>query len=875
MTGRRPSPMVNALPQPRRRASRVEIRRHCRKNGLFSAAPPRAIVRAALPLLALCLLLVAAAHARAETDDVQWLAWHTLGETPIDLRAAFVGSHEHVVLVAGGERADGTRSDAVHALLDGESQWREVGRLPRPLAHGAAVNTARGVLLLGGESDRGASDGILLLRWDALSQRAVIDVADGTLPRPMARFAAAVMGTRLYVTGNADGVDKPFFAVTDAQHPRLWETLPPWPGPARRAPALIAQGGAESNYLFLFAGAADGEPLTDAYRYHPATRTWAAIAPPPRPLAHVRAAPLGVAHVLLFAEDAPALAYHTITNTWVAAPIAPPRVNRPLAVLPRDDGLLLVGAAPGDGAPLVAERGAFDSVAARLTWLDYGAVFAYIALMVAVGIHFTRKRGNTTNDFLLAGQSIPWWVAGLSLMATQVSSIGFMAVPAKTFATNWAYFLGVLTWFMAVPIVIHVFIPFYRRLQVVSAYEYLELRFNAAARLLASISFSLMQTGRLAVVLLLPALAISAVTNIDVSTSIIVMGALATVYTVAGGMEAVVWADVIQTTVLLSTVILGIVLAFVGLEGGFGQFLDVVRADDKMQVVVPTMSINAAAFWVIIVGGFFSRLSSLTSDQGNVQRYMITPSVRQARHALWTDVAASIPWAFCVFLFGTMLYVFYKTHPQMLHPAVDTNGVVPLFIAQGFPNGLTGVVIAAVFAAAVADCDSAMHATSTVVTTDFYKRLRPHSSDRAGLIVARLVIVVIGAFGTSLGVYMATADIKSIWDQFITIAGLFVGVIAGLFLLGIFTRRAHGAGAVVGAVVAAGVLYWTQTQTSVHFFLFAAVGIVTCVVVGYLASLVLPGTPRTEGLTIYTVRDQEVDRTADTTSPTPGVVAGQ
>lgn len=253
-------------------------------------------------------------------------------------------------------------------------------------------------------------------------------------------------------------------------------------------------------------------------------------------------------------------------------------------------------------------------------------------------------------------------------------------------------------------------------------------------------------------------------------------------------------------------------------------------------MILPTMDIGVAAAWVVIVGNVFSRLSRLTSDQSVIQRYLTTPDVQASRRALWLDVAVSIPWAIIAFLLGTALYVFYKAHPELLHPSVDPNGIVPLFIAQALPPGLTGILIAAIFAAAMSSLDSAMHSTSTVLVSDVFIRFREKSSERTRILLAKGIVFVLGIFGTLVAVYLATTGVKSIWDQFITVVGLFVGVLAGLFTLGMFTRRTDGWDALSGALVGVLAMYWVSQYTRVSFFLYPAVGIIACFIAGYLFS---------------------------------------
>ena len=476
------------------------------------------------------------------------------------------------------------------------------------------------------------------------------------------------------------------------------------------------------------------------------------------------------------------------------------------------------------------------SVSKNFAWQDYIVLIVYLMLLVCVGFYFSGKE-KTTSDFFLGGKRIPWWVAGLSIMATQVSSIGFMAIPAKSYATNWQYFLGILSWFIVVPVVTRYFIPFFCKLNVTTAYEYLEYRFSYAVRCFVSILFVLMQIARMAVVLYLPSLALSSVTDLDPRLCVIVMGVLCTLYTVTGGIEAVIWTDLIQAILLIGGAFICVCVVIFGFEDGPVAFWNVAVSNNKFDMVREGFTPAMPVLWVILVGNVFSRLAALTSDQTVVQRYLTTSDKKQASHALWVDVAASIPWAVIVFLFGTALYVFYKTHPEKLDPAIATDGIVPLFVVQQLPVGLSGLIIAAVFAAAMSSLDSSLHSSATVLVNDLYTRIVPQSTEKKRLMLARGLVVLLGIFATGMALVISRLNVTSLWDVFMAIIGLMSGPVAGIFILGMFTRRANGSGALLGGVAGAAILYIVKNSGSVHFFLYTAVGIVSTFVLGYVASL--------------------------------------
>ncbi len=429
-----------------------------------------------------------------------------------------------------------------------------------------------------------------------------------------------------------------------------------------------------------------------------------------------------------------------------------------------------------------------------------------------------------------------------------------MAIPAKAYATDWVFFVANMCIVLIAPVIVYVYLPFYRRLHITTAYEYLEMRFNAAIRLFGSIAYILLQTGRMAIVIFLPAIALSTVTGMNIYLTVIIIGILSTFYTVLGGIEAVIWSDVLQSVVLLGGAVLSLLLISAGVEGGMQGVLSVGLADDKFHMVNWTWDYTMAAVWMVLIGNTLNQLIPYSADQTVVQRYLTTRDERQAAKSIWTNAFMSIPASILFFGLGTALYVFYKSHPGSLDPSLQTDAIFPLFIVQQMPAGVAGILIAGIFAAAMSSLDSSMNSVATVVVTDIYRRFKVANSRDRGLYLARWITLLLGIFATTVGVLMATFEIQSLWDLFLRIIGLFGGSLAGLFALGIFTRRANGGGALIGAILSAMTLFFLQAFTDAHFFLYGATGIVVCVITGYLFSLTLPlQRQELDGLTVYTL----------------------
>jgi SSS family transporter len=776
--------------------------------------------------------------------------------------------------------------DNVYVLADPDGQWQRAGVLPRPLAYGASVATAEGVICIGGsDAGRHYSDVFMLTWTDSKIERTDLPA----LPKPCANTTAAPLGTSIYVAGGQQSPDTGaamhnFWALDLSQDGSQWVELSPWPGPERILPVVAVQDGS----FFLFSGCRlltdeDGniqrEYLTDAYRFTPnsggdVAGQWKRIADVPAPVvaAPTPAASAGQSHILVFGGDhgrhakrnlelmdrhpgfsTDILAYHTITDTWAKVGTIP--AGHVTTTVVMWDGRIVVPSGeirPGTRSPKVFS-GTFGQIRSGFGRLDYLTWGVYLVVILCVGLYFS-KREKGTDDFFFGGKRVCWWAAGISIFGTQLSAITFMAIPAKVYATDWVYILAQATIILVAPIVVFFYLPFFRRLDISTAYEYLERRFNLALRLFGGAAFCLMQLGRMGIVLFLPAVALATVTDFNVYTCFFNDTATTEIYTVMGGIEAVIWTDVIQVFVLMGGALLCVVVIALRVEGGLAGIVNVGHQAHKFRAVNLTWGYTTTAVWVVVFGNLMSNLVPYSADQTVIQRYLTTPTEKQAARAIWTNAVLTVPAALIFFFLGTALYAFYKSRPENLNPTVDGDAILPWFVVQELPIGVAGVVLAAIFAAAMSSLDSSMNSMATVLVTDFYHRLKPGSSDHARLRLARIITIVLGLFGTGCALLLATFPIKSLWDFFLALLGLLGGGLAGLFILGIFTRRANSAGAIIGVICSTVTLYCVQRFTDLHFFLYAATGITACASIGYLASLLIPSSKKDkENLTMHTL----------------------
>ncbi len=705
-----------------------------------------------------------------------------------------------------------------------------------------------------------------------------------------------------------------------------WEQVVSWPieGPPRMFPLVTAQHDGFTNRLFVFGGrhfpegsdASDANNLkfgVDCWSFDPSSfdavkgdvvngkpnlaNPWKRIADAPVPLTAGTAIAIGPAHVIvpgyatgeilkqqldsgLEMKDFVhpgfprlAYAYHTITDTWTEFGAIPVNQVTTPAVRWGDDILLV----SGEISPRVRSNQVWR-INVREDKRPFGVfnmtvVVVYLLAMVGIGVFFT-FRNNSTDDYFRGGKSVPWWAAGCSIFATMLSSITYMAVPAKAFAQDWVYSMGNLLILFVAPIAIYVALPFFRRIDATSAYEYLEKRFNRTARLIGSGSFSLFHIFRMGVVLALAALALASVTPLDPVQCVIVMGLLSIIYCTLGGIEAVIWTDTIQTFILLGGALACLVFAFQGSDPG-----SIIAAFDSGKFHLANLDFGSTSFmtmaiWVVVIGGFGQNLASYTADQAVVQRYMTTPDETMAARSIWLNGFMALPAAVIFFGMGTAFWMFYRSHPDKLDPTMASDRIMPHFISQELPVGLAGLVVAGIFAAAQSTVSTSMNSGATTIVTDFVKPLGIVKSDKACLWLARWVTLTMGILGTAAGLLFIDPSIKSLFDQFVGILGMFLGVLAGLFALGATTRRANGPGSLIGAAAAIGlmvsIVFAAQDKTILGFgfrgifeligtriyqvngYLYAFVGIAVCYVIGYIASLAIPGKRKPlKGLTLW------------------------
>ena len=447
------------------------------------------------------------------------------------------------------------------------------------------------------------------------------------------------------------------------------------------------------------------------------------------------------------------------------------------------------------------------------------------------------------------------------MFATGASAISLMAMPGKSFAENWIYFSGAIFIVMIqLPLLILVYIPLARRLNISTANEYLERRFSLPVRMLGFVCFSLNQMlGRMAAILLLPALAISAIFGLPMEYSILIMGVVTTLFVTMGGLEAVIWTDVLQAVIMLLAVVVCAAYAFSALDLSVPVAMDLLGNLDKLQMFDWRIDWQAPVVIVLILNTFVSVLAMI-GDQNFIQRVQCTHDEKESRKAVYTQLAVAVPMNFVLFALGTLLFLFYVTRADTLSPALKADGVFPFFAAQNLPTGMAGFVVVALLAATISTVSSAMNSVANLGVEDVYRRFVPGVSEHQCLVFGRRLTLGLGIFGTVAALLLAnTSGLQSIWDLFLMITGVVLAPITGIFVLGIFSRRVNTFGVWAGTAASVVANYYAKFHLDLHAMVYLIVGVFTCLIVGYLTSFLAPSPPtsKVDGLTIFTLKYAE------------------
>lgn len=783
---------------------------------------------------------------------------------------------------------------------DGEEySWKGMNeKIPFSSAYGGAVSTPAGLLCFGGNTVDKTILESWFIKY--IPEKESVEITPGPkLPLPLTNFAFAKVDNHIYLAGGISDFraesGKHFFSLdisgenSDNWH---WQSLPSWEGKSRAFAVGAGQSDGETNCFYLFSGrdiqkGKNPNVLYDAHMYNPLLKKWSIISDGANQDFSFMAGtafPVGAAtivftsgadgklmkkqqdietqiaqHIITGNEDdnelqqlknsllnhlnnhpgfgGKLMAFNTITNEIYQMGELPKTGQVTTTAVRWGENVIIPSGeiCPGVRTPHILKIGV-NTENKHLGFLDIVVIALYFLILSWMGYFFSKRQKNA-NDYFKGGGRIPWWAAGLSIFGTALSAITFMAIPSKTFATDWSYFMLNMTVILVAPLIVFLFIPFYRKLNITTAYEYLEIRFNIVVRLIGSLSFILFQVGRMGVVMFLPSIALNVVTGIDIFICIALMGIVSMIYTMLGGIEAVIWTDVMQVIVLLGGAILSLILIISAIDGGFSSIMVVAKNSNKFNVVDLSWSLKQPTVWVMLLGGIFANITTYGTDQTMVQRYLTTKTEKEARKSVWTNAILVVPATIIFFFVGTALFAFYNYFPGELNPTFQNNDAIfPWYIASQLPAGISGLLIAGIFAAAMSSLSSSMNSAATAYASDIHFRFQ-WNKKVSQLNLARRATLVIGIVGTLFAFFMATMDVKSLWDEFQKILGLVIGSLGGVFLLGVLTKKVSSTSALIGIAGSIIVQIIVAIYEPVHLIMYSATGVVSCFVIGYFSSL--------------------------------------
>ncbi len=487
--------------------------------------------------------------------------------------------------------------------------------------------------------------------------------------------------------------------------------------------------------------------------------------------------------------------------------------------------------------------------------IDYVVLLAYLVGITIFGVMF-RKSQKTVKDYFVGSKNINWVVISLSIVATETSTLTLIGVPAIAYANyqypeqggNYTYLQVVIGYVIARFIISLIFIPAYFKGDLLTAYKLLENRFGVSVKNFAASLFLIMRALAEGVRIFAASIVLTAVLSSSLPNfpnltiwSIVIVGALTLVYTFEGGIAAVIWTDLIQLIIYIGGSLIAAYMLITLIPGGWGEIYSQGMAAGKFQFVSFNTSLNLPfTFWAGVLGGTFLTMASHGTDQLLVQRLLTCKNQRDSQKAVILS-GFVVLFQFALFLtIGVMLFVYYKYFPLSAQLATNDE-VFPKFIVERLPHGISGLVIAAIFAAAMSNLSGSLNSLASTTVLDFYKPLiDPNASDESLLKLSRwltaawgIVLILIAIFARNWG---------SVFTVGLTIASLVYGTMLGAFLLGVLTKRANSTGVVVGMLASILVMTGIKFYSDLAWTWYVLTGTIVCFGVGYAVSLIFPGT---------------------------------
>jgi solute:Na+ symporter, SSS family len=469
-----------------------------------------------------------------------------------------------------------------------------------------------------------------------------------------------------------------------------------------------------------------------------------------------------------------------------------------------------------------------------LNRLDFAIIAVYLAGITLFGLRF-RKKQRTLRDYFLAGRDIPWWAIGLSIVAAETSTLTIISIPGLAYDTNFTFLQVVMGYVVGRVVISLVLLPHYFRGDLYTAYELIERRFGSGLRSLTAGLFLLTRAAAEGVRVYAVSIVVSIALGTGQMASIAIITALTLIYTFEGGLAAVIWTDVVQTAIYVGGTLVGLVTIAHLVPGGWSAIHAAAAGAGKLQVFDFRGNVWIPyTFWAGLIGGTFFTVASHGTDQLIVQRLLAARGQRQSAMALVSSGVAVL-FQFAMFLtVGVMLWAYYGV-PAKNFGTPDR--IYPTFIVSRMPHGISGLLIAAILAAAMSNLSAALNSLSSTAILDFYVRLRPHAQvdEKKRMRLARVATVgwALVLFGLAV---IALHKVGRVVEVGLQIASVAYGALLGVFLLGVLTRRANQRGAMAGMVCGFAMNVYLWKWTHVPWTWWVMIGSVSTFAVGWVAS---------------------------------------
>lgn len=477
------------------------------------------------------------------------------------------------------------------------------------------------------------------------------------------------------------------------------------------------------------------------------------------------------------------------------------------------------------------------------TVIDLVILVVYSAVVLFAGLHFSKK-DMKGKEYFKGDGTVPWWVTSVSIFATLLSPISFLSLAGNSYAGTWIMWFAQLGMLLAIPITIKYFLPIYSKLDIDTAYHYLELRFGSKGlRVLGAVMFIIYQVGRMSIIMYLPCMVLGSLTGINVNILIIMMGVIAIIYSYTGGLKSVLWTDFIQGSILLIGVTFSLIFLLANIDGGIGAVFSAFTTEHKFLAEnQPIFDINILkdSVFLLIVGAGFNTMGSYVSSQDIVQRFTTTTDTKKLNKMMLTNGALSIFIATVFYLIGTGLYVFYQQNA--LPPAAAQDQIFASYIAFQLPIGVTGLLLAAIYAASQSTLSTGLNSVASSWTLDIQSRLtKKELSFKKQTRIGQYVSLIVGIFSIAVAMILANGGVKSAYEWFNGFMGLVLGILVGTFILGAFTKVANTFGATMAFIAASLVMIFIKyfvPAADVSIWSYSIISIAVSLVVGIPASII-------------------------------------